>query len=210
MIPPKVFAMPEALEAEDRALAALLVAVCTQGEAAVRERLEQARSAGLPCASIDELLLMAPLYAGVPRAVRAFGAWRGLEPEVAAPRFRTEFRAEAGARTFAAVYGARAERVRAELARMHPDLEAWIVAAAYGEVLARPLLSLKQKELFGVAALTAQAAERQLASHVLGARRAGADGDEIESAAALGRAGLSAEELRAMDVVLREALIRPR
>ncbi|HYC76497.1 MAG TPA: carboxymuconolactone decarboxylase family protein, partial [Planctomycetota bacterium] len=118
-----------------------------------------------------------------PRTINAFAAWRasGRGAAVALPAALD--RAAAGASAFEAVYGDRADRVRAELARLHPDLERAVIEDAYGRTLSRPVLSLRVKELVAVPVLIATDAPKQLASHVAGARRAGADDAEILEAA---------------------------
>ena len=65
---------------------------------------------------------------------------------------------------------------------LHPDLAVWIVRDGYGRVLSRPGLTARERELLAVAALAALGGlEKQLESHVRGARRVGASEAEIRA-----------------------------
>lgn len=61
----------------------------------------------------------------------------------------------------------------------HPDLAEWILSNGYGQVLSRPGLSIRERELIVVAVLAALRVPLQLRSHVSGARRVGASEREI-------------------------------
>ena len=63
----------------------------------------------------------------------------------------------------------------------HPDLASWILEDGYGRVLARPGLPAGERELLAVAALAALGLDRQLESHVRGARRLGAAPSRIRA-----------------------------
>ncbi len=65
------------------------------------------------------------------------------------------------------------------MSRAHPDLADWILVEGYGKTLARPFLSLRERELIVVPTLAALGAWRQVPSHVGGALRAGASPREM-------------------------------
>ena len=133
---------------------------------------------------------MLALYAGHAAAIETLRtlaeAWpaRARAGEVPAAR-----RMAAGTRTIAAVYGPLTPALRAALRGLHPALERWIVEHAYGRVLSRPGLGLRARELVTVALLAQGGWERQLAGHLVGARRAGASPREVAAMRRLGERG---------------------
>lgn len=77
------------------------------------------------------------------------------------------------------VGGNSAKRLEA-LTDIAPDLAQWITNFAYGDVVSRPGLDLRTRELATVAALTAMGnAAPQLKSHIGGALNAGAKPEEV-------------------------------
>lgn len=91
-----------------------------------------------------------------------------------------------GARRCAAVYGASAPRLIANVTRLHPDLAVMMIEQGYGRVLSRPGLAARDRELVAVAVLAAGGWERQLVSHLLGAARLGAAPAAIRAAWRIG------------------------
>jgi 4-carboxymuconolactone decarboxylase len=65
------------------------------------------------------------------------------------------------------------ERLRVNIDELHPLLDAWMIEEGYGKVLSRPGLDLARRELCIVAACAASAQDRQLQSHLHGARNVG-------------------------------------
>jgi 4-carboxymuconolactone decarboxylase len=73
-----------------------------------------------------------------------------------------------------------AQRQWDALGAVYPDFARWIVESAYGDILGRPALSLRDRELATVAALTALGnAAPQLKAHVTGALNNGLSRQEI-------------------------------
>jgi 4-carboxymuconolactone decarboxylase len=72
------------------------------------------------------------------------------------------------------------EKALAGLADIAPELAAWIADFAYGDVVSRPALDLRSRELATVAALTALGNARpQLEAHIKGALNAGCKPREV-------------------------------
>ena len=65
------------------------------------------------------------------------------------------------------------EKLRLNVRDLHPALDAWMVVEGYGKVLGRPGLDLPRRELCIVAACAATRQDRQLHSHLHGARNVG-------------------------------------
>lgn len=168
---------------KDRRLTLLMAAIALGDWDLLREVRETA-PAGEPDTEWREAFLMSHLFAGFPRAVEAAVVLQragGLgQPEPSELRAEPDL-PEAGAALFETIYQDQTEAVRGILAGAHPELERWIIGHAYGRVLARPGLSAARRELLAVAALAVLGQNRQLSSHVRGARRCGASRAQLDA-----------------------------
>lgn len=169
-------------------LAAVAAAAAAGAGPALRRAAAAARSHAVREERLREALRMLVPYAGYPRALAALALVRPAPalPEAAAEPGPEE-RAARGRRAFDGVYGPGAERVLQGLAALDPLLPAWTLEHAYGRVLARPLLTLHERELLGVAVLTALLSEGSgledpLLGHMRGALRQGATRAELAAA----------------------------
>ena len=77
------------------------------------------------------------------------------------------------------IFGAQEERILGRLARLDPDLMAYIRDFAYDTVYERPGLDLKTKELVACALLVSLGSPDELRTHLRGALRAGASEQEV-------------------------------
>lgn len=78
------------------------------------------------------------------------------------------------------IHGRRGEAVMAELAGVSPDLARFVEEFAFGDIYSRPGLSLKQRQIATVAALTTLGhSQPQLRSHLHGALNVGCSRREI-------------------------------
>ena len=85
-----------------------------------------------------------------------------------------------GMATLDIITGGDSKRRLDALTDIAPELGEWIADFAYGDVVSRPGLDLKSRELVTVAALTALGnAQPQLKSHIEGALNAGCTPQEI-------------------------------
>lgn len=169
-----------------------LAAAVAQGyEPELRERLEDARSAGVPSAWVDEMLLQSLLFVGYPRTLVAFGLWRKASGEDApATDPDTDYgRAgewvKRGEETCGIIYGDNYRKLRNNVKELHPALDAWMIAEGYGRTLARPGLDLLRRELCIVAQAGVLETPRQLHSHMRGALNAGASFAQVEAVLAV-------------------------
>jgi 4-carboxymuconolactone decarboxylase len=97
-----------------------------------------------------------------------------------APGTKAPDRYAQGKETLARVTGANGAKVIESLQDIAPAMGRWIVEFGYGEVLSRPQLDLRTRELATVAALTALGnAEPQLRAHINGALNVGCKPEEI-------------------------------
>jgi 4-carboxymuconolactone decarboxylase len=169
------------LAPRERTLARLSAAIAL-GRLDLVRSLRRSAPPGEPDAAWREAVLQSHLFAGFPRVVAACEALEeegGLGTPGPDERGYETDRLVDGRALFTTVYGDSAPTVRAKLARAHPLLARWIEGHAYGRVLARPGLALRERELLACAALAALGQERQLASHARGALRAGATTAEL-------------------------------
>ncbi len=85
-----------------------------------------------------------------------------------------------GKATLDIIVGGDSALVLAKLNEFAPELGDWITNFAYGDVVSRPQLDLRSRELATVAALTAMGhAQPQLKAHIKGALNAGCEPGEI-------------------------------
>ena len=163
-------------------LVRLSAALAAGSEDEVREAL--ATAAGVaPHPWIEEVLLQTYLFAGFPRALNGMREWRRHQPIPQDTTPREDVRAH-GESTCARVYGSMYERLRVNIRDLHPLLDAWMIEEGYGKVLSRPGLDLGRRELCIVAACAASAQDRQLQSHLHGARNVGVPAQVIGAALA--------------------------
>jgi 4-carboxymuconolactone decarboxylase len=167
------------LDAPTAALVRLAAAIAAAGEAAMRERFVAAVAAQVPNAWVDELVIQSYLFSGFPRALNAAREWRRIVPipspttdDPADPARAEEWLAR-GEATCHAVYDGMYEKLRENVYRLHPALDAVMVMDGYGKVLGRPGLDLARRELCVVAACAATFQDRQLHSHLHGALNVG-------------------------------------
>ena len=181
MTPPRD--IHDSLDVLDDATAALvhLAAVVAAGnEDAVRGEI--ARTGGaIPDVWVEELLLQTYLFAGFPRALNAMREWRRVHPAVAGSPVSPEPSRADGEATSERVYGRMYDRLRENIRHLHPLLDDWMITEGYGKVLSRPGLDLPRRELCIVAACAATGQDRQLHSHLHGARNAGVSVSAVDA-----------------------------
>jgi 4-carboxymuconolactone decarboxylase len=150
-------------------------------------RLDSALRAALdvvPPEAVEEALLQSYLFLGYPAALRGLAAWRRISaiPALGSPANDFKEWERRGTEHCARVYGGQYEKLRANIAALHPDMERWMVVEGYGKVMGRPGLDLVARELCIVALLASQDAAPQIYSHLRGALNAGAEDTEVDEA----------------------------
>ncbi len=173
------------LDAPTRALVRLAARIAAGSEEQVRAACTDCVEADTPTPWVEESILQAYLFAGFPRALNAAREWRRISG-VAAPAAEelpapdlSRWR-EQGEGTCEIVYGRFYEKLRQNIAHLHPALDEWMIVEGYGKILSRPGLELRLRELCIVAACVASGQDRQLHSHLHGALNAGAGADEVK------------------------------
>lgn len=173
------------VDAELRALVRMAAVIAAGSEGEMRVAVaEGART--VRAAWGEEVVLQSYLFAGFPRALNAAREWRRLVPETPPADEGTEIErvaewASRGERTCAAVYDGMYEKLRANVRALHPALDSWMVVEGYGKVLSRPGLDLVRRELCILSACAAARQDRQLLSHLHGARNVGAPDELVDA-----------------------------
>jgi 4-carboxymuconolactone decarboxylase len=191
-----------ALDAETAALCRLAATIAVGTEPQLRDGMNDVLREGVPPQWVEEVVLQSYLFAGFPRALNAAREWRRVSgrraPAVDAGAMYGDADAwrTLGEETCAIVYGPFYERLRHNIRDLHPALDAWMIVEGYGKVLSRSDLDLKRRELCIVAVCAAAEQDRQLHSHLHGARNAGATPDEVDGALAAADAHLDADARR--------------
>ncbi len=173
------------LSSVERSLVRLAAIVATCAEPAVRAALARAVADTLPPLWVEEVLLQSYMFAGFPRALNAMREWRRIsglpapddDPDLDAGSFRAR-----GEATCAHVYGRFYDKLRVNVAALHPALDRWMVDTGYGQVLGRPALGIAMRELCVVGVCAAAAQERQLQSHLHGALHVGVRPAAVDAA----------------------------
>jgi 4-carboxymuconolactone decarboxylase len=153
-------------------------------------------SASVTREELYEVFLQTYLFAGFPAALesvralsKVFGHTESIvknEEEIIAEY--TNYLRD-GEALYKKVYASNSERVREEMIRLSPELAVWAMIEGYGKTLSRPSLDSKTRELCIVASLVQLGWERQLYSHILGARNVGVGKEEIREASKIGAQG---------------------
>lgn len=181
-----------------RALVALCAAVGARNKAALTITMDQAADVA-NAGEVEEALLQSYLFVGYPVALQALAMWRersgNRAPEQATPDDPATWR-QRGERVCSQVYAGQYDRLRANIAALHPDMERWMLEEGYGKVLSRAGLDLKVRELCIASLLVGLDAPQQLYSHLRGALNAGATVEEVETTVEIActQASLAAKE----------------
>jgi 4-carboxymuconolactone decarboxylase len=181
-----------------RALIALCAAVGARNRAALSITIDTAAEQA-DVGEAEEALLQCYLFVGYPVALQALAMWRERTGNVAPAKPRADDcrkRKARGEEVCETVYAGQYAKLRENIAKLHPDMERWMLEDGYGKVLSRPGLDLKTRELCIIGVLVGLDAPQQLYSHLRGALNAGATPEEVETAVeiAAGQASLTAKE----------------
>jgi 4-carboxymuconolactone decarboxylase len=186
------------MEPSVRALIALCSAVGARNRAALANTIDAAAEQADP-AQAEEALLQSYLFVGFPIALQALAMWRERTGRTAPAKANKESRGNLrslGEKVCQTVYAGQYDKLKENIARLHPDMERWMLEEGYGKVLSRPGLDLKTRELCIVGVLVGLDAPQQLYSHLRGALNAGATQEEVDTAVeiACGQSSITAKE----------------
>jgi len=152
-----------------------------------------------------EVLLQGYLFCGYPRAIESFFCLKEiLDKKDMDFLDRIEYRSlrdsayliKRGESYSGKVHKGIMRKIRNKIDDICPDLGYLMIAEGYGHVLCRDGLDLKSRELAVVASLTALRTDRQLYSHIRGARNVGCRDLEIFEAIVTGLAWVKPGKIR--------------
>jgi 4-carboxymuconolactone decarboxylase len=174
------------LSLENRELCVIAALACRANLPQLKWHIGAALNIGVAPEAIREVLVQSQPYAGWPTSLNALSAMAAIFAErgvaatpAPASDLTREQLAQRGRENGARVY-ADYETVEAVLRGYDAELASYLTENAYGQVYARPGLTLEQRELVAVAMLTAQQQLTQLAWHIEGALRVGCRAVEIK------------------------------
>jgi 4-carboxymuconolactone decarboxylase len=154
----------------------------------LRYHIDGALNVGCTTSQVIEAILLSTVYAGFPAALNGIFAAkevferRGIVPEPTRSSGSYD-RHERGLAALKTVSGDAGAGVVDRLAAIAPDLGRFIIDFSYGDVIARPGLDYRSKELATVALLTALGtAQPQLKVHIAAALKVGVTREEIVEA----------------------------
>ncbi len=132
-----------------------------------------------------EIVLQSYLFLGFPRMLIAAeqlddilpGSGRAPVTTAISPSEAEDW-FKRGMNLYKRVYDSNAERLRAHVENMAPEIFRWMIVEGYGKVLSRPGLDIVDRETSIIAFLTMENRRKQLFSHIRGALNVGA-GAEI-------------------------------
>lgn len=198
------------LDAPTAGLVRVALALPEAEEATLTDLVRASRAGGTPAVWLEELVLAGVLFVGFPRALVAAAALRAVEPKAgesgdAADYARWKEWLARGEETCRRIYGEQYDKLRRNVAALHPALDLWIVVDGYGRTISRPALDMTRRELCSIAMLVPQVAPRQLHSHLRGALNVGASPEQVEAVLTLaGEAGIPRDRVDVARALWRE------
>jgi len=168
------------LSLDNRELCILAALTCRGHLPQLKWHVDAALNIGVAPEAIREVLIQALPYAGWPTTLNALQTMvttfreRGVAASSGPTEDLTRSQlAQRGRDNGGRVY-ANFDAVEELIRGYDPELAKYLTENAYGQVYARPGLSMQQRELVAIAMLTAQQQLTQLAWHIEGALRVGA------------------------------------
>ncbi|HWF43654.1 MAG TPA: carboxymuconolactone decarboxylase family protein [Candidatus Kapabacteria bacterium] len=177
----------------------------------LREAIVEARSsASVRREEVYECFLQLYLFAGFPAALEAMRALRKSWPSETDDEMQAGIQMfdypeflDRGQKLYEQIYSKNAEVVRKEMLKLSPELAVWAVVEGYGKTLSRPGLDATTRELCIIALLVQLGWERQLFSHILGAKNTGATAEAIREAMIIGAMDDAKKQERALELLAR-------
>jgi alkylhydroperoxidase/carboxymuconolactone decarboxylase family protein YurZ len=147
--------------------------------------IESGLAHGLTVVALKEVLLQNYLFCGFPTSIEGLIILNKVRTNRRIPNEDfTELRGAAdiqahGENLCRKIYSNNFDKLAAHMQSLSADIYDWMIREGYGKVLSRSVLPAVERELCIISSLAALRRERQLISHLKGARHVGASGEEI-------------------------------
>jgi len=165
-----------------RILALYSAAIAITDHKILESVINMAIKNNIPAQHLYEIVLQSYLFVGFPRMIEAADHLNSMVKIEGGHSRLTLVSYEESERWFVngkklcqKVYGEKYDILRKRVEAFAPDIFRWMVFEGYGKVLSRPKLKIVERELAIISCLIVEERERQLFSHIIGARNVGAD-----------------------------------
>jgi 4-carboxymuconolactone decarboxylase len=159
----------------------------------------------IPERFVRELFLHLSLLLGFPSMLDGLSRLRDVSDRTVTGRAtRREQEGDVvrrGNKTLRRIYGKATDRLLANLATLHEIVPSVIVRDAYGRIISRPGMSLREREIVNVVVLSIQKLDRQLYSHLRGALRVGVQPRALKECITLGTRAVRSSQDTALNLL---------
>jgi 4-carboxymuconolactone decarboxylase len=150
-----------------------------------RDHVRLALRKGITTHDIRELFLQSALFVGFPRVITFFREssdllFKTYEEEPVDIETDSELARYAGEKILRKIYRDKTDTLLRNMSLLDEDFADWLVRDAYGKILSRVQMDIKDRELISISILLTLKRPRQLKSHMRGAFNTGASFQEIK------------------------------
>ncbi|MCK5125012.1 MAG: carboxymuconolactone decarboxylase family protein [candidate division Zixibacteria bacterium] len=161
----------------------LSASIAGRADEVSRMLMQAALDDGVSAKMIDEAILQVHLFLGFPAMIEAARAFAEIHPR----RYKKSQLPEAynskttgswnrnGLQKIRKIYGSAFDRLIPYINSFSPQILTWMINDGYGQVLSRPGVSFRLRELSVTATLTVTGYVNQLGAHIRGALNTGAE-----------------------------------
>jgi 4-carboxymuconolactone decarboxylase len=175
-----------------RAMVLATVAGALNSKQTLSASIHEAFKHGATHRELYEALLQLYLFAGFPAALESLSTLAEVmqqRSEAASNNALEPYNianfTKRGEELCQRIYTSTYQKMRQNLGRITPDLDAWMIVEGYGKTLSREGVDTKSRELLIVATLAALGWTKQLYSHLRGAMNVGATSEECRAVLAV-------------------------
>jgi len=166
----------------------LAAAIAAKKETTIRLLMATALKEKVRVKAIEEIIFQSHLFLGYPAMIEAARTFSEFRPERQMKNARLKAYSgvacqnwhEKGLEKIDLIYGPVLQKLIEYMNSFSPQILTWMINNAYGQVLSRPGISFRLRELSTVSTLTITSYENQLKAHIRGAFNLGIEPDLIK------------------------------